>query len=83
MLKFNVDDSNNEKSGEQLRPPFGVMCSPVKNSVTATLLKVLQVCMPSQMMCASGFGHGSETVRLIKLLSTMPVWPHVTSLLTL
>ena len=83
MLKFYVDESNNEKSGEQLRPPFGVMCSPVKNAVTAALLKVLDVWMPSQLMCASGFGHGGETVRLTNLLSTMPVWPHVTSLLKL
>ncbi|KAG0615214.1 hypothetical protein M758_5G023700 [Ceratodon purpureus] len=45
------------------------MYSPVKKAVTAALLKVLEVWMPSQLMCAAAFGQGGATVRFTNVFS--------------
>ena len=45
------------------------MYSPVKRAVTAALLKVLEVWMPSQLMCAAAFGQGGATVRFTNVFS--------------
>lgn len=74
--------SHHVKSAEQLKPPEGLMCVPLRNAVAAALFTVLDVWMPSQLRYRALSEHG-RVVRFTTSLPTAPVDVHPTCLLKL